>query len=1222
MLITAVCPRCKTTYQVQDELRGRPMRCPQATCRQVFVVGDAPPEPAPPFATPVPTASSPPGHTVGDLVPLVEAEPLAPAAPPWQQAPPPRRPANAPSMRPATHLPPDTGGPRVVEFGPGNGLAPPPVRRGDDVAEPLEEVPDRPRRRDPHHDDLAPKRRGRWAWVATAVLLLLVAGTIGGGSYFAYTIFSTTEEKLAREAGEQFDKGQFLAAVGSYQKVQEKFPKSDRLDYYRYRADLSELRRRLAEPPDDPGEHLFPHVEQFLKENDGGEHLPADAPGLVEAFYKVVLEHANRHADAPSDEAVAALKKAHSAVAAVKAVKVPKPPDWAALTDAEARLETALARLKRRKELFAEVAGLARNGSYAGLLKLEEWVAQHSSEMPDLATAKEVTDAFAAVYDAHLRSARHVPEAATKRERAAQEDDEPALLFGPLVGGSDRADPVADDGTVLALSRGVLYALWRSTGQVRWAVRVGIDSTALPLRVPARAGVPELILVVSTDTATLSAYALEKSISLRWSYRLPAASLGQPVIVEGIAYVGTTSGEVHEIELSEGKLVGRYLLGQRLTLGGAAEPGSSRVYFAADEGCIYELDVKQRKCTNILYSRHPVGSLRGPPTLVPPQAPPEPNGDGVPGYLVLNQANGLRQVQLRVFELPLRGRASQEVAPRQQPTLEGWTWFTPHRDPEKLVLLSDAGVLGLFGLRQANNRDQAVFSLLPGGGEALGGLMTNKPGGARRGGRAEVVQVQGDDLWVLAGGRMQRLRLGWSPEVGPRLTPAWDAALELGSPLHQSQVIEDAPGRNSLVVVTQPARRAVVFATSLDDETGRIHWQRQLGLVCRTEPLPIPIAGEAPLWLVLDQSAALYALDPNHYQLKPDSTWLSYPKLKRLADSLDENADWPPVVLPSADGRSAHVVAAPGNGLELVVRHVSRVAGERALRVTQGRISLAAAPIGRPALVGGKLLVPLANGQLVRLPASPSDADKPQSGPDWRAARADPEAPGYVTALADGRFLVSDGGRGLNCYRWGEGEDDTHEKLPAPVDAPTLEMKDRIVAPPVRLPPRDKGKATDLVLVADRGGALSLVEVRGDGAMAVRREWDLGGTVTAGPFLRETAEGVRVGCVVDRTNLLWLDPHATDKPWKHEAGSTEIVGEPRLVGGLIVVGDQNGRYVALDPKDGKEVGKGHQLRGSVAAVAGAVELLPGRAVAPLSDGTMMILPLGVPAGKPGEAPEK
>ena len=175
-------------------------------------------------------------------------------------------------------------------------------------------------------------------------------------------------------------------------------------------------------------------------------------------------------------------------------------------------------------------------------------------------------------------------------------------------------------------------------------------------------------------------------------------------------YLAAYDGSVHEIELSEGRLLGRYSLGQRLTCGGTREGDTKRIYFPADDSCIYVLDVGQRRCLTILYDGHPSGSLRSEPLIIPPGRRALADD---PGYLILNQRNGLDAMQLRVFELPLSDSHAAPLKLETPARLPGWTWFEPKQDGEKLAVLSDAGILGLFGIRQPGNQDQALFPLLP-----------------------------------------------------------------------------------------------------------------------------------------------------------------------------------------------------------------------------------------------------------------------------------------------------------------------------------------------------------------------------------------------------------------------------------------------------------------------------------------------------------------------------
>jgi hypothetical protein len=119
-------------------------------------------------------------------------------------------------------------------------------------------------------------------------------------------------------------------------------------------------------------------------------------------------------------------------------------------------------------------------------------------------------------------------------------------------------------------------------------------------------------------------------------------------------------------------------------------------------------------------------------------------------------------------------------------------------------------------------------------------------------------------------------------------------------------------------------------------------------------------------------------------------------------------------------------------------------------------------------------------------------------------------------------------------------------------------------------------------------------------------QWPLKGKITAGPFVR----GNRIGCVVDRRRLVWLDPARPERPlWEYESPGGGIVGQPHLIEGLLVVADQSGRYVALDPAVGKPRGPGYVLRASVAPAVSPVPFGPGQAFAPLTDGTVLLLSL-------------
>jgi outer membrane protein assembly factor BamB len=213
----------------------------------------------------------------------------------------------------------------------------------------------------------------------------------------------------------------------------------------------------------------------------------------------------------------------------------------------------------------------------------------------------------------------------------------------------------------------------------------------------------------------------------------------------------------------------------------------------------------------------------------------------------------------------------------------------------------------------------------------------------------------------------------------------------------------------------------------------------------------------------------------------------------------------------------------------------------------------------------------------------------PASGPDWRAAGAGDHAACHVSALAGDQFLYTDGSRGLMHVSWPEPK--VWEKRAS------TRLSHRIVAPPAIV----VGGKELLVAVADAADNVTLLEA---GSLRTRKRWSLGGRITAGPF----AEGGMLGCVVGKNRLVWLDPARDQAAWEYTF-LAEIVGRPLVVEKVLVVADLAGRILALDPQTGSPLGTGYTIRASTAPSTAPLPLADGRLLFPLSDGTLLVVPV-------------
>jgi outer membrane protein assembly factor BamB len=1323
VLITVVCPGCKTSYRVSEVLVGQLMRCPNSVCRMQFAVGSLPPE-TPPGAGP--QAPVPPGGggrspgsgqqwsgSVNDFVPLLPSEsaevsedddgsgfvedmvPLAeaeiepsargPVEASWDQPPPvrnapgtftqpkavpepaPKKPAARNGHRKAaerpTQIPNQTG--RATQVGPAPTLeakpvvpvraapAPvtneddadmravhagveeaasgpvelppgaweagaPPVRRGDDVEEPAVAADS-----SAAIPEVAKSRRKRSALALMVMSLAFVVCISAAGYAIYHFAYAKSEQSRRAAANEDFKQSRFANAADDFADLAKRFSKSEHVDEDRSMEELSRLLASVTNATPADADDVLDKLGAFVGTHRPDPTVQEQVAVIGKATAKLVGDVIEAEKANPSDGTPARMDKVKFVIDKVYALK----PNTLEPGVRE-HWETSIAEVRsihdtwaRRRDAREKVLAYLKDPTIAPVDAFKATailMRQDERQFPGFSNDPEIKQAFEGLYERHFNSVKFVPaDNAPADQPARPEINFPSIVFAPRIDGGTSVRP-KNDGVVLSLVHGVLYAHSRATGEVAWVVRVGVDTTTLPIRVPETASSPERILVLLADSETLAAF--DPSGTEVWRYRLGSPCLGRPVVVEPSVLLSTYDGQVHEVELAAGRLLGRWQLGQPLSSGGTREGKSKVVYFPAEDFCVYVLNVdpKNRQCQRILYSNHPAGSLRGEPLVI---APLDRSFDQqpvtLPGFLILNQTEGLLSTQMRVFSLPLADRVGPPITLIPEPRLSGWTWFTPLNDSEKVVAVTDDGTLGIFGIQQLGNNDPAMFPLLP--------TLINlddllKPEGKARD-RAQVVNVQGDDFWVLSRGKLLRLTKTWNAAVGPKLVAGWPAPLDLGSPLHASQVESNrSTGNNTLVVVTQARKRQVCLASAIRDDDGALLWQREIGLVCLGAPVLLRQSGAAAsatpapaMVLAMGQSGEVYALDPALFGGQRSGFLGGAKSFVAGAGPLEDNPERQPVLIAGQDGLSAYEVAYPGSGHRMVVRRITFDPAKKELKSEERSIQLPQGGViakGPPALVGDFLVVALSNGVLFRVQVSPLSAEG-KAGTNWRSSRIGSDAAGYVAALGPDTFVSTDGGKGLLYWKaddkimWGvlSGKPDD--------ESFGIDLEDRIVAPPLVLP--RAANAPPQVMVACARGLLRIIRGTPDANLEETKvHWDLHGNITAGPFARTLPDnkGVRVGCVVDGRKLVWIDPKKGGAPlWEYSPPTgAAIVGEPQWMDGHLIVADQSGAIVALDPQTGETVGKGYTLPGSVAPSAPPVAFGADSLFTPLTDGTVVLIP--------------
>lgn len=1145
----------------------------------------APPSSSPPppaVETPRPSKKKPasiPKPKAPDAVPKAETSP--PPAMPAQEPVLPPEPAPDTIMVPSdpsreTMLAPP-GGP--LELPPGAWEAPP-VRRPTEEGAAETPVPDHAPPAEAHDPDLMPvaatKRHARWMIPGIFALVGLMTVVV---VLFLKLARGETEEGRFLEAKKEYEEGRYSNGAEKFKKLVADYSDSPKLPTYRFFAEFSDVRAQIHNPKVE-SEQAYANLLTFLGANEN-EPLAKDLmkeyqPDIRQSFEELI-EAFTRQADQSLEEPV--LARAEQAVKVVGNY-VDLPPGWRKKRQEEfTEVKKKIAKGQSWKSVAEELDRLIAKPSKEGPEQARRAIAEAAREYADFKTDPGLQARVDQIDDGALRIIRYVP-AEGNGNLPRQEKSGPALIVAPWV--QAPTGPLAvEDRVVFALARGVLYALSAKTGDVLWSTRVGIDSTTLPVRLPATETSQEIALVLSTDTYVMTARDVRTGRAF-WEHQLGAPCLGRPLIVNRRAYVPTIEGEVHEIEIIGGKLLGYYELGRPLTVGGVRQEGTDLVYFPAESRTVFVLDVAKHSCEAVLHAGHPAGSLRGEPFIISRSE----DRTSYPDFLILNQAEGLSATKLRPFQLPIK-REGGKNPPQLEPRLTGWSWFPPYHDGEKLLMATDAGALGMFGIQQVHNYDPLLFSASIKEIE-LGGPI-GQPGLGQ-----VVYAAPENDFWFLSNGELSMRHWDTYRE---KMVKIWGLP-GLGSPLHASQVDETS---ETLFLTTQSLSQQTCQITAVDANKGKVLWKRQLGLVCQGEPV---VLGQEVV--AIDQGGGWFRFEPGKIGPQQlDQEWL-YGAEKTLGAPLESAEDLRAYLLPSADGKSVYEIVSAlmphkdaAKTPQLIIRR--HEPGKNHAEIV---VNLRSHLAGTPGLGPDGLVLPLANRNLARVAL---DGSPVVDGPTWRDERADAGAKGDVTVIGPGDFLSTDGSNGLIRWNWPAGgrvfHRETNDKLPT-----------RIVTPPVILTP--PGANSELqVLVADARGVVSLLQedaskkVKPDDPRTWKavRSWSLNGKITAGPFLRDRW----FGCVVDHARLVWIDP-TKDKAiaWEHPTAGEGIVSQPQLVHGLVVVADRSGRFVGLDPTTGKTRWKhGYALKGSVAPAVTPIAFGPDRAFAPLTDGTVLLLDL-------------
>jgi len=892
--IKVECSECGNTYQLQSENIGKKMRCTNPTCQTIFEIREVnTAAPSSPPLPPVQTASTrnagaraETGYqtgNVGDIVPVLEAEVILDAfdvtddeeliqdldldvdtAPPKKKEP--------------KEVAWSDGTPPPKELDWDEEATTPPTSKKSKKKAPVVVVDDDPPPRRSYDDDdeedlvgarasARTRRKQRRGKIAFVLLTAMVLGVGGYATVRLLDIFTKTEEKAFADAKGLYTEHKYPEAETQFIALIKKYPESNQIAEYTFLQKMANLRKSVysvvnASEPKQSMELII----LFETEHAADEQMKPDAYAIdfyetIQKEIEDVIVFADKQSQAKkyddSDAALADVETLLPLLAKYQPEGV-TPPAFA--TDTE-RIALVNSGARKRLVALAEMRKLAADPTDENLDRIREIITDFNLRKDGEAII---------IWDMARKNAqllvRYFADKPPVPASAAPEGNLPGLLLVPIIerglnipAGS--AAPSATNSVFFALARGVLYALDEWDGRVLWATRVGIDVDTLPLRVPASDLNPELVLIPFNDGKQFGLSArLARTGQMLWHQPFDTPILGRPVLVGQRAFVPTRDekGTISVLEITNGSRLGRIQTNHRLGVGGAKQPDKGILFFPADSAQVFVFDVEKHDeaglrldpfCLGVVSTGHPSRSLRCPALVI---------GDDQQNMrpsLLLMQADGLDGMLLRSYTLPPEGAAIPwPVIVPIDVRLNGWTWFEPFSDGEKLAMVTERGEFGLYGIHQPGNQDPPLFPLPAKSyridGTGLIEIRDNDPNVTPSlQSRGQVVYADENRYWVIAAGYLHQLDLGLTALEGPKLVQP-RRPIPIGTPLHEGQVNSR---RDIAVMVTQSTTGSACVATAIDLHTGKVRWMRQLGAIVQSESMSL-----ADGTVTLDQAGGLF----------------------------------------------------------------------------------------------------------------------------------------------------------------------------------------------------------------------------------------------------------------------------------------------------------------------------------------------------------------------------
>ncbi|QVL32611.1 PQQ-binding-like beta-propeller repeat protein [Telmatocola sphagniphila] len=945
MSITTECPECQSRYFLNRDMLGKKMRCP--TCKTVFLIAELVAEKSPP-------TSDPPSAT--------------PSTPP-----------NLP--KPAK---PDLS-PKEFVWSEGQDLHPPSV---EDTAS-SEELTPPPFFIPPKVNVLPPKQKlSPNRILAIVSMLVIIAGGVVAGAVYLKQHLALAPDRLWESAEADFKKKNFEAAKTQFEEFAKSYPTNPKQKEAQFLAELSQLRAQVDSivTRKDP-QPAIDRLMAFLRRTEDKDLKPFTAK---DRYGVEIWQAASRLQEDAVDYLTAKLNA--ETVAAVKKELTNLVP-----------IQTLIGELRPLEvapDQQAEQAILALNKRIEDLEQrlvfIEDW--RKRLEKPDDSSIRKIRE------EAISRKLENDPEVRkifTDAESGLQKlfVYEPYKDLTPGKAVPDRklsglvfALKAYDDPErrfleepkriFIASTLGLLYGYEAESGELAWVQSIGDPGEWYELRGNTPAEDRHLVVHRTAQENTIELRENQQG-KILWSQKLPFRISGSPrvygekILFAGKSFDGVAAVAVWEIELRTGTILGAMKLGSARSGEVLVEPTSSSVYWIADGRAAYVFrwpsDVQIKEAPRLIDSimLDPSDTSTGSQNLIWPIS----TGENKTPLAIRIQPRGEHRRALRWLKLSNDAKASSDA---ESPLLIQGSIAI---DGDRIALVDETNQMQVRQLA-ANSSGRESLPIVTQFGfpkeessnfDSLTWLRFRE---------TDALYYHQGDLW--------QIRFGFQRTQGVTHSTA-KLIGNLGR-------LERAPwlfGESAILQTATETQKCVL--TSIDLQTGKIRWKRQLG--CQSPEL---VNWMNKVWM-FDRNGRIYQFDPAKFNdgLTIQST--------SFADSIEGLIDVP-IRLMSPNGQSLVQVAQIRKAGELML--LIRVLD--AEKFEQYAIKLPPAALAAtPLLTDQELILPLLDGRLYRSGRANNFALEP--GPNWRVGNTSP-GNALLARIGADKFAITDGDRQVNIW--------------------------------------------------------------------------------------------------------------------------------------------------------------------------------------------------------------